>query len=68
MVSIEERLTQLEVYADENRNDHEDRLKNVEDAIKEIPRGLIENWTEVKEKMKLWHTEEKDRKEAVRAV
>ena len=85
---MEERLSQLEVYADEHRNDHEDRLKKVEAILKpckeagdverrmqlvevgmnKIPSGLISNWHDVETQMKTWHSEEKERKEAVRAI
>ena len=46
----------------------EDRMKRIEEAIKEVPRGLIAHWDEVETKMTTWHSEEKERKEAVRAI
>ena len=86
--SIEARLQKLEVYADENAQDIENRVKNmeyvtgiigdaviisnrvqaIEDTMSEIPKGLIDNWTKVKDQMNTWHTEESERKDAVRAL
>ena len=84
MASFEERLSKLEVYADESRDDIEvrlrsvegackdinvqDRFKTIEDAVSQIPSDLITNWEDVKEKMVAWHKGEKDRKEAVQAI
>ena len=73
--AYEARLQKLEVYADEDAKDLEDRLKkvekltkNMEDAIKEIPSDLIEHWSEMIAKVKKIHQEDKERKEALQAI
>ena len=66
---IEQRLIQVE--SDNRKHEEErakERLKNVEDAIKEIPSNLIENWSEVITKVQKMHHEDKERKEAVQAI
>ena len=66
---IEQRLIQVE--SDNRKHEEErakERLKNVEDAIKEIPSDLIENWNEVITRIQKMHQEDKERKEAVQAI
>ena len=66
--AYEARLQKLEVYADEDAKDLEDRLKKVEYAIKEIPGDLVEHWNEMIAKVKKMHHEDKERKEALQAI
>ena len=45
-----------------------DRIYAIEEAVSQVPRSLIDHWDEIENKMTSWHKEEKDRKEALRAV
>ena len=67
---IEDRLHNVEEVLEpfKESGSVEGKIKSLEDEWKKVPPGLITNWTEVETQMKVWHTEEKERKGAVKAI
>ena len=67
---IEDRLNNVEEALEPYREagSVETKIQAMEVEWKKIPPRLITNWTEVENQMKVWHTEEKERKGAVQAI
>ena len=60
---IEDRLHNVEEILEpfKESGSVETKIKAMEDEWKKVPPGLITNWIEVENQMKVWHTEEKER-------